>query len=260
LEQIRGVLLDIDGTLLSGESAIAGAPELIRRLRGRGLPFRLSTNTTRMPRDDVVAWLRSAGVEVEPHEVFTPTILARKRILDAGRPRAALLVAAETKRDFEGIEPDETAPQWVVVGDLAEGFTWDVLNRAFRWLRNGAALLALQKNRYWRVDGELRIDAGPFVAALEYAAGVEAEVVGKPSGRFFRLVLDVLGLPPEKVLVVGDDIVTDVLGGASAGCKTALVRTGKFTPADLEAAGAIRPDLVLDSVAGLFPESGVKPA
>jgi HAD superfamily hydrolase (TIGR01458 family) len=252
LDGIDGILLDIDGTLLDGERAIPGTAEMIAGLRTRSVPFRLSTNTTRMPRSGVVAWLAAAGIEVAPREVFTPALLARMRILDSGRTRASLLVAPETRSDFYGIEQDDRDPDWVVVGDLGDGFTWEVLDRAFRRLIDGATLLALQKNRFWRVEGELRIDAGPFVAALEYAAGVEAELVGKPSSRFFSLVLGDLGLPPERVLVVGDDVTTDCAGGAAAGCRTALVRTGKFAAGGAVAPGGTRPDLVLDSAADLL--------
>ncbi|HZE88530.1 MAG TPA: HAD hydrolase-like protein, partial [Verrucomicrobiae bacterium] len=72
-----------------------------------------------------------------------------------------------------------------------------------------------------------------------------------PSRRFFDLALADVGLPPDQVLVVGDDVVNDVLGGASAGCRTALVRTGRYEPGAAEAAEA-KPDLVLDSIADLL--------
>src|SRR5262249_60228650 len=87
-------------------------------------------------------------------------------------------------------------PDRVVVGDLGRGFTSDVLNAAFRHLRGGAGLIALQKNRYWSAGSEgILLDAGAFVAALEYAAGVTAVVVGKPSARFFELALASIGVP-----------------------------------------------------------------
>ena len=109
LDGIEGVLLDIDGTLLEGDRAIPGTAKMIERLRTRSIPFRLSTNTTRMPRSAVVEWLAAAGIDVDPGEVFTPALLARRRILDSGRTRAHLLVAPETRIDFDGIDADETA-------------------------------------------------------------------------------------------------------------------------------------------------------
>jgi len=251
IDGVRGVLLDIDGTLLSGDRAIPGAADCLRRLREAGVAYRLTTNTTRRSRADTTAALRAAGIDVEADAVLQPAVLARRRIVASGRTRAALLVPPGAAADFDGITQDPERPDWVVVGDLGVDFTWDAMNQAFLALRGGAALLALHKNPYWSPeDGVIRIDAGGFVAALEYAAGVTAEVVGKPSPGFFHLALEALGLPAHQVLVVGDDVVNDGRGGAGAGCRTAIVRTGKFRAADLDGTD-FRPDLVLDSVKAL---------
>jgi phospholysine phosphohistidine inorganic pyrophosphate phosphatase len=90
---------------------------------------------------------------------------------------------------------------------------------------------------------------GPFLAALEEATGRKALILGKPDPAFFRMILEDLGVPPERAAMVGDDIEIDVGGAQGVGMRGLLVRTGKFRPADLE--GSIRPDAVLGSVAEL---------
>jgi len=253
IERIRGVLLDVDGTLLDGDRAIPGAAEALARLRERGIAFRLTTNTTRRPRSATAAALREAGLDVGTDDIVIPASLARRRIVDSGRARAALFVAPQAVEDFEGVVVDETGPDWIVLGDLGAGFTFERLNRAFHLIRAGAALLALQKNRFWHAGkAGIVLDAGPFVAALEYATGVTAEIVGKPSPAFFDLALREISLSADQVLVVGDDVETDIAGGAAAGCRTALVRTGKFSEETLRRSPA-RPDLLFDSVASLLP-------
>jgi HAD superfamily hydrolase (TIGR01458 family) len=251
-EGVGGVLLDVDGTLLAGEQAVPGAAEVLGLLRARKIPFRLLTNTTRHPRREVAAALCRAGLAVSQEEVLAPSVLARREVLASGLHRATLLVPGASRIDFEGVIEDERRPDWVVVGDLGRDFTWERLNRAFQALRKGARLLALQKNRCWRAGPEqgLVIDAGPFVAALEYAAGVTARVVGKPSADFFRLALAEIAVEPGAALVVGDDVESDIAGGAAAGCRTALVRTGKFSEEAL-ARSAAQPDLMLRTVADL---------
>jgi len=249
---MRGVLFDVDGTLLHNDRPIPGAPATLDRLRSRGIPFRLTTNTSRRPRSAIASVLRRGGFHVEDREVLAPCVLARRRILESGRLRAAFLLPAAAREDFEGVVEDESRPDWVVVGDLGRDFTWERLNRAYHWIHGGAALLALHQNRVWDngVDG-IVLDAGPFVAALEYATGVAAEVVGKPSHPFFELALADLGLKPGEVMVVGDDLEADCGGGAAAGCRTALVLSGKSAREDVERS-RVRPDLVLDSVAALL--------
>jgi HAD superfamily hydrolase (TIGR01458 family) len=254
LEGVLGLLIDVDGTLLNGPAAIPGAAEALEGLRSRGIPFRLTTNTTRRPRSAVARVLGDAGIRVATEDLLVPATLARRRILDSGKGRrAALLVPESCHEEFRGITPDESRPDWVVVGDLGREFTFDRLNRAFSCLRRGAGFIALQKGRWWRDGSSSKemIDAGAFVAALEYAARVEAELVGKPALSFFRLALEDLRLPAGKVLVVGDDLENDVGGGAAAGCRTALVRTGKFQGREPRP-GEPQPDRILDAIQGLL--------
>ena len=156
--------------------------------------------------------------------------------------------------NLEGIIPAEDAPDFVLVGDLGEGFTYARLDAAFRCLVNGAGLVALQKNRYWRTRHGLSLDAGPFVAALEYASGKQAVVVGKPEEGFFRNALDDLELEAGEVAMVGDDAEADVAGAKRAGLLGIQVRTGKWRP-DAEEREA---DLVVDSVAGLPEALGIQ--
>ena len=134
----RGVLLDIDGTLLVGDRAVDGAADCLHRLHDAGVPYRLFSNTTRRSMAEIATTLQGAGIQVTAAEVLAPAALARRRILDSGRTRAALLVAPSTLDDFDGVVVDETAPEWVVLGDLGRKFDWEVLNRAFHWLRGGA--------------------------------------------------------------------------------------------------------------------------
>jgi HAD superfamily hydrolase (TIGR01458 family) len=251
LPGFRAALLDIDGTLLQGDAPIPGAAGAMQALRASGVALRLCTNTTRRPRREIAAVLRAAGIEADVNEIIAPSSLARRAIIDSGDPRAALLVPPESLEDFAGVREDRRSPAFVVLGDMGPAFTFERLNEAFLWLRNGARLVALQKNRFWHAgDRGLLLDAGAFVAALEYAAGVVARVVGKPSPDFYRLALEDLGVPARDAVSVGDSLPNDGEGAAAAGCRTVLVRTGVFDPVEL-AASPWQPDAVIDSIADL---------
>jgi len=158
-----------------------------------------------------------------------------------------LLVKEDARREFDGLTVVDRDPQVVVVGDLASGFDYATLNRAFQAVLGGAELLALQKDRFWRVRDELVLDAGPFVVALEYATGRNARLVGKPSRDFFRVALEGMGIPPQQVAMVGDDIENDVKGAQEAGLLGILVQTGKYRPDLVERTG-IQPDLVVKNL------------
>src|SRR5215210_4443868 len=243
----RGLLIDLDGTLYVGDEPVAGACEAVEALKASGLALRYVTNTTRKPRRWVREHLLSLGFEVEEAEIFTPARAAAARI--GGRSCFAL-VDESLLEDLAGITITADPPDYVLVGDLGEGFTYPRLDAAFRCLMDGAQLLALQKNRYWRTQSGLSLDAGPFVEALEYASGKRATVVGKPEAGFFRLAMEDLGLTAPDVAMVGEDAEADVAGAKKAGLMGIQVRTGKWQPG-VEAGEA---DLVIDSVADL-PES-----
>src|SRR5918997_2352643 len=241
---IKGLMLDLDGTLYVGEEPVAGAREAVGALAASGLALRYVTNTTRMPRRAVVERMRTLGFLVEEDEVFTPAWAASRLI--GGRSCLAL-VDESLHEDLGEVRLTEDSPEVVLVGDLGEDFTYARLDAAFRCLMEGAELVALQKNRYWHSGDGLSLDAGPFVAALEYASEKGADVVGKPEESFFRIALEDMGLGAHEVAMVGDDAEADIAGAKKAGLWGIQVRTGKWRPGgDVGEA-----DLVLDSVAAL---------
>jgi HAD-hyrolase-like len=127
-------------------------------------------------------------------------------------------------------------------------FCYEVLNRGFRLVMDGAELVALQKNCYWLTADGLSLDVGPFVAAIEYATQRKAFVVGKPSPGFFELMLRDLGVEAKDAAMVGDDVETDVGGALRAGLPAILVRTGKHRADAVEASG-IQPTATVGSIA-----------
>ncbi len=160
------------------------------------------------------------------------------------------------REDFTGlpVEGGESpGPQGfdaVVVGDAGVFFTYELLNRAYRILNGGAAFFALAKNRnFLDRDGELSLDAGPFVVALEYASGKSATVLGKPAPAFFKLAVESLGVPAADVAMIGDDAEADVGGAMAAGLKGVLVRTGKYR-AGQETHLAAPPTFMADDLKG----------
>jgi len=241
-------LLDLDGTLYQGERAIPGAPEAVAALRTAGIALRFTTNTTRVPRATLAERLAGLGIPASASEIHTAPVAAVRWLAAAGARRLMLLLAEATVEEFTAFVRDHETPDHVVVGDLGEAWTFEALDRAFRALHRGAGLVAIQKNRWWDPGGGPRLDAGPFVAALEYASGREAVLVGKPSATFFTAAADDLGLPRERVAVVGDNVETDIRGARRVGCLGIAVRTGSFREQDLRAVPA---DAVLDSIADL---------
>jgi HAD superfamily hydrolase (TIGR01458 family) len=161
--------------------------------------------------------------------VFTVPVAARN-YLEKKHFSPYLLVHPDLEIEFSGlISGGRNA---VLVGDAANAFTYENMNEAFRLLLNGAPLLAMGINRYFKEGGKFSLDAGPFVTALEYASGKKAIVLGKPSREFYLEAVASLDCDPGDVIMVGDDVESDVIGAVNAGLKGVLVRTGKYREND----------------------------
>jgi HAD superfamily hydrolase (TIGR01458 family) len=245
---VRAVLLDLDGVLYVEAEPVPGAAEAVERMRASGLKLRFVTNTTSHSRAATLDKLRALGFGVGDEELLTPAVLALEHCRARGHRRVALLMNDAVKTDFAELEEAHQEPDAVIVGDLGERFTYDVLNHAFRQLLGGAELIALQKNRYWLREDGLCLDVGPFVAALEYAAACEAHVVGKPAAAFFSHVLEGMGAASGEAVMIGDDIESDIGGAVRAGLAAILVRTGKYRDSALLARGT-EPTATVDSIA-----------
>ena len=248
LGSVRALLIDLDGVLYVEDEPIPGAKQAVAALRDAGLGLRFVTNTTARSHRRTLERLERLGFGVADEELVTPAALARRRCEEAGHERVALIMNEEVKRDFDGLTETDEQPGAVIMGDLGSAFGFEILNRAFRLVMDGAELIALQKNRFWLTPEGLSLDAGPFVAAIEYATGREALVVGKPSEAFFELVVGGLGAESGEAAMVGDDVETDVGGAIRAGLGGILVRTGKYRE-DFVRKSGIEPTATVDSVA-----------
>ncbi len=222
-------------------------------LREAGHRLRFVTNTTVRTRSALVTELRGFGVTLDAEELQT-TAAAAVRALQGRRVLA--LTMPGVVEDLDGMELVGEDADAVLIGGADEGeesmrvFSYMNLARAFGELVTGADLYCLHKNRWWQTSRGPLLDSGAFVAGLEYAASVEATVLGKPSPAYFEAALEALDAEPKLAWMVGDDIEADIAGAQRFGMRTALVRTGKFRPDDLERSG-ITPDIVVNSIAEL---------
>jgi HAD superfamily hydrolase (TIGR01458 family) len=249
MEGVRAVLCDLDGTVYEGGRPIAGAADTVDWLRSRGIALRFTTNTDSVTPAELVARLAGMGIDAGEGELLTPVVVAAElfertpgcRVHALASPSIRALLAPVLAAEGETVTH-------VLVADPAYGAGYAELDAAFGELRRGAALVATQMGRRVRRDDGEHLDTGGWVRLLEYAAEVEARVLGKPSADYVGIALEALGIGPGAALVVGDDVASDLGAARAAGTRVALVRTGKAGGDRPEAADA---DAVLDSVADL---------
>jgi len=250
MADVDGLLLDIDGVLTVSWDPLPGSVEALKRLRER-IPFRLITNTTTHTRRDLAETLRDAGFDVDRDEIVTAVTATTTYLREHHEGgRVFVLTDGAPGEDLAGVEVT-AAPEdadVIVIGGASDAFSYDVVNRIFRRLMDGAALVGMHRNLYWKTAGGWELDGGAYVAGLETAAGTTAVICGKPAPAYFEAALDLLGVPAARAAMVGDDITNDIEGARAAGLTGVLVRTGKYRDEDLTKGS---PDVVLDSFADL---------
>jgi HAD superfamily hydrolase (TIGR01458 family) len=250
---MAAILLDVDGVFHVSREPIAGGAEAVERLREAGHRIRFVTNSTTQTRAALAEELRGMGIALEDEELQTTPRAAAAKL--KGRRVLALTMHAIVG-ELEGIELVGEDAEAVLVGGADETpetnlvFSYMNLARAFHELEGGAELYSLHKNRWWQTKHGPALDAGAFVAGLEYATQIEATVLGKPSTAYFEAALQALDADAGMTWMVGDDIESDVAGAQAHGMRTVLVRTGKFRPDAVEAM-RVRPDGIISSIAQL---------
>ncbi|MFQ5968167.1 MAG: TIGR01458 family HAD-type hydrolase [Acidimicrobiia bacterium] len=248
---IEGLLIDIDGVLVVSWQPLPGAFDALTWLRSSGLAFRFATNTTTRSRGRLAKDLEDAGFDIAANEIMTAPVATAEYLRRNHQDKTCFLIAkGDVDLDFDGIDLVEDNADVVVVGGAEERFTYEALDKAFRMLHSGAALVAMHRNLWWMTKEGPRLDAGAFIAGLEAATGVTAEVTGKPSRAFFDTGVAALGTRTDRTAMVGDDLVTDVEGAQTAGLLGVLVQTGKFEPEQLRESFR-KPDHVISSIGEL---------
>jgi HAD superfamily hydrolase (TIGR01458 family) len=227
---VRTLLLDLSGVLYDGDDCIPGALDAVLSVQQAShLQVRFITNTSQQTREALLDKLRRFGFELEEAQLFTAVDAARQWLRER-ELRPFCLVHDDIRAEFDDF--DQGDPNAVLIADAADGFSYASLNRAFQLCLSGAPLLGVGYNRYYKSGDETLLDAGAFIVAVEFAAGIKATIVGKPSREFFHQVLASTGVPPEQALMVGDDVFGDIEGALGAGIPGCLVRTGKYRNGD----------------------------
>lgn len=251
-----GYIFDLDGTVYLGDVLLPGSAETLAGLRAAGRRVAFLSNNPTKTREQYVAKLRGMGIAAELDEVANSSY-AMVAWLREHAPDATLFVCGEAaligELEAAGFRLSERAGEVdIVVASFDRTFTYHKLQVAFDAIRAGARLVATNPDRFCPVPGGGEPDAAAIIAAIEACTNTRCEVnVGKPSPIMARTASALVGLPPERCLMVGDRLATDIAMGVGAGMDTALVLTGDSTRADLATSEA-QPTYVIEGLAELL--------
>jgi len=249
---IKGLVIDLDGSVYVGDKPISGVPEALEELRSKGIKLLFLTNNATKTPQEYVKKLEGMGIRASIEEVLTSSVIAASYIKRVYGPSRIFVVGTKALEEVLRSHGHEIVAfdSDVVVAGLDFNFDYQKLARASREIRRGAKFVATNIDATIPLEDGVMPGAGSIVKAIEIASGVRPLVVGKPSRIAMREALMRLGLRPSEVLVVGDRPETDVKMGKRFGCITALVLTGVVKEAALKGLPeTLRPHFVLKSLA-----------
>ena len=242
---MKGVIFDVDGVLTFQGKTYPGAVEIIDLLKEKGIKIRFVTNSTLKSKKSCAERLREQGFAAKDEEVITASYATAVYLREVNPRSCWVLLEREGFNEFKEFQHDTENPEYVVVGDYREKFTFDTMNKALRLLLKGAKLIGMSPELIDASMGDYELNVGSWAEMLEKASGVEAVYIGKPGQYMFELALKSMGVDKKDVIMVGDKVSTDVVGAQNMGIKTILVKTGEFDEKDLVNGS---PDFVCGSI------------
>jgi len=259
LPRYSAYVFDLDGTIYLGDALLPGAAETIARLRTGGSKVLFLSNNPTRTRAQYAAKLTALGIPTTPDEVINSSYVM-VRWLHAEAPGSRIFVIGEQPLCDElaaagfDLATDAGGVQFVIAS-FDRTFTYRKLQIAFDAIRAGARFIATNPDRYCPTPTGGEPDAAAIIAAIEACTSHPVEVVvGKPSPIMARTVIDILQLPPEQCLMVGDRLETDIAMGRTAGMATALTLTGATDRCAL-INSPVQPDYVIESVGELIGQT-----
>ena len=257
LERIKGLVIDLDGTVYVGRKPVEGSAEALEKLREAGYRIVFMTNNSTLTRSMYVEKLRSMGITASVDEILTSGVIAARYVSSRKKNAKVFPVAEEgftEEARILGVEIlDESRygeAEYVVVG-LDRRLTYRKLAAAVKAINGGAEFIATNLDHIYPGEEGFEPGAGAIVAAIERASGVKPLSVGKPSEEANRQVLELLKLPGHEVAFVGDRIDTDMKAAKMAGAVGIMVMTGAAKLFNLSEERESRPDYVISSIAEL---------
>ena len=226
---IDALIIDMDGVLWREATPIGSLGRVFQLIDEMGLKVTLATNNSTKTVSEYLSKLESFGVVLQTNQIITSSEAAASYLTGRYPPNSRVYVVGEpaleqvlAENGFEITDEDVE----IVVAGMDRMVTYAKLRNATLFIRSGGAFVATNADRTFPTPEGLVPGAGSILAALQAACDIEAVVVGKPSTYMYEEAMNRMGSTPQRTLVIGDRLETDIAGGQRLNCQTALVLSG----------------------------------
>lgn len=243
-------IIDCDGTLMNGKEANRDALSFIARLEDQHKDFIVMTNSIRSP-EGISKRLSSVGIQLDINRIFNP-IVAINTYIKAHEYKNAYIVGSDLEIEQVEVPWESNSPDIIILLDFEmENVAYNTLQKILDFMVKGIPVIAASKSTFYQREERRILDTGAFVHLLEKASGKSINILGKPSLAYFQAGINKLKAKPDEVTVIGDDWQTDIQGAKNMGCKSVLLRSGKYV---LDDEKNCKPDMCVDNLMDILKD------
>ena len=248
LKNIEAFVLDQDGTLYLEYESFPWTVDFLNVLDKKGLRYLFLSNNSSKSCDEHIKKLSEIGIAAKSEQILSSAESTIEYLKSLKNSKDIYLLATpKVEQDFidAGFNIDAAKPNFVVLAyDLT--FTFDKLDKASRLVRNGTPFIATHEDNNWMIaPNDHRPDVGALAAAITTSTKISPKFIGKPNIETVNSFLQRLGLPKEKVAIMGDRLNTDIRMGHENNILTFLVLSGKTKQSELKTS-PYQPSFVLE--------------
>jgi len=253
MDNISGIMIDMDGTVYKGSEVIKGAPEFIERLKQKGIPFVFLTNNSASGRKHYLDKLKGMGFDVTIDNILT-SATATFRYINKHHKNASVYPVGTPKFVEEakeaGIRIVSDDPDIVLLA-FDTSITYEKINKAYNFIKDGAEFIATHPDDLCPTEDGYDVDIGPFIRLFESMTGTKATVIGKPNELMTEMAAENMNVLKEGMVMIGDRLYTDMKMAADNNIRSILVFSGETKEEDLENSDT-KPTMTAGSVDELF--------
>jgi len=247
----KGLIIDIEGTLLSSGKPLSGAIEFINYLNKQNINYHLVTNTVSKTVEMWELILNEIGLKINKNKIIYP-LLVLNDYLNVNNIKTYYFLGPENMEKILKKTLEYNIPEYIVFCDFENiVLDYELFNKLFQYINNGAKIITTSYSDYYISNNEYKMDTGIFVKMYEILTNKKAIIIGKPSQIIYSIALKRMGMEANNVISIGDDGLTDIIGGNEIGMETVMVKTGKYKNGDEE---KYKPKKVINNIMEIIRE------
>jgi HAD superfamily hydrolase (TIGR01458 family) len=241
----KALIIDLEGTLINSGVALPGSIEFMQFIHDNNVPFNIITNTVSKTTEQMAENLNNLGFTISKEKIINP-IIGLNNFIKENNIKSYYFIGPDYLKHLINKTNNYDIPEYTIFCDFEHiECNYTLFNKVFQYIKDGSKMVATSYSNYYISKKEYKMDTGIFVKMYETLCNERAIIMGKPSKMIYKLAMNELHIDPKEIMTIGDDVLTDIIGGKELGIETTLVKTGKYKEED---ENINKPDNIINNI------------